>query len=364
MKKEILLVSMVIGWVGGFGSLAQAGRTDSFEFLRLPTGARTSALGGAGVAEATGLAGIQINPAGLGRIWRDEVSLSGARWIDDVDVQNLGFAHPFMAGGALAGGLTTLSYGDIPGYSPTGGSEGNVNARDTATRLGYGRNFGSRWAWGVQGTYAQEQLAGTSAHALVLDGGGLWSPARQGPLKTLTFGAAFRHWGQNPKFQGKNESLPRSLQAGVNFRPFFEGLSVSVDGLFPAGQSPSLVAGVEYWARDAAAFRVGFNGREAREGSGVTLGLGFRAWDLDVDYGYVPLGALGEIHHLGITYRFGNMAEKHYARGVVSLQSKDYAQAVIHFARAISKNPDHRRALIGLRDANALLQKQNITLTP
>lgn len=88
------------------------------------------------------------------------------------------------------------------------------------------------------------------------------------------------------------------------------------------------------------------------------MGFGFRAWDLQVDYGYVGFGALGETHHLGLTYRFGSVAEKHYERGLASLQQKDYAQAVIHFARAVSLDPNHRRALLSLREASGKLQEQ------
>jgi hypothetical protein len=361
---KYVTVALVVGLVFGVAPFVYGGRSDSFEFLRLPAGARTASLGGAGVAEATGLSGIQINPAGYGRLSRDEISFSGARWIDDVDYQTLGYAHPFLAGGALGGSLTTLNYGDIDGFDPFGGAEGNVAARDTAVRLGYGRGWGTRGAWGFQGVFAQESLAGTTARAFALDGGGLWSPVRQGPLRTLTFGASFRNWGQGPQFEETRDPLPRQVQAGVNFRPFFEGLSVSVDGLFPNGKPASLVAGMEYWARNVAAFRLGFNGNEAREGSGLTLGLGFRAWEMEVDYGFVSFGSLGEVHHMGLTYRFGNLAEKHYDRGVVSLQSQDYAQAILHFAQAISINPNHHRALVGLREANASLQKQKSKVSP
>jgi hypothetical protein len=73
------------------------------------------------VADAAGLAGTQINPAGLGRLWRDEVAFSGARWMDDVQYQTVGYAHPLVGGGAVSANLLTLDYGAIPSYSPSGG---------------------------------------------------------------------------------------------------------------------------------------------------------------------------------------------------------------------------------------------------
>lgn len=327
---------------------ARAEKAASFEFLRLPTGARTSAMGGAGVAEAKGMAGAHINPAGLGRLWRDEISLTSARWIDDAHFQSAGMAHPLALGGAVSGSILSMDYGDIAGYSPTGGAEGHVSARDAVVRLGYGRASGRRLFWGLQGAYATETLVDETDHGTAGDGGILWVPFREGPCRSLTLGGAFHNWGKGP----------HTLQAGFNARPFFESLSLSVDGQKTPGESVSLLAGGEYWARGAVALRLGYNARTAKEGSGVSFGFGFRAWDFDVDYAFIDFGALGETHHMGLTYRFGSVAEKYYERGLVSLQRKDYAHAVVHLARAVSVNPQHRRALLRLREANELFQKQ------
>lgn len=345
-------------------SSAQAQRSDSFEFLNLPASARTSAMGGAGVAEAKGWAGAQINPAGLGRLRRDEVAFSGARWVDDVQYQTAGYAHPFLDGGALSGSIATVDYGNIPSFSPTGGPAGTTGAHDAGVRLGYGRSWRDRFQWGIQGVYARENLAGESAQAVAADGGVLWTPIPTGPLRTLSVGGAFRNWGQGPRYGDKTESLPRTFQAGLTLCPWIEGASLSLDELISPNKSPSFVAGAEYWARGAVALRVGFNGREAREGSGLTMGLGFRAWDMEVDYSFIGYGALGETHHVGLTYRFGRLSEKQYELGLVSLQKKDYAEAVIHFAQSVSIDPKNRRAVEKLREANSLLQNQAKPFTP
>lgn len=335
-----------------------ARRADSFEFLNLPAGARPSAMGGAGVAEAQGWAGAQINPAGLGRLRRDEVVLSGARWIDDVQFQSAGYAHPFLEGGALSGSIVTVNYGDIASYGPTGGTQGQTGAQDTAVRMGYGGGWRDRWAWGLQGVYAQESLSGESAQAVAADGGILWSPLLFGPFRTLTVGGAFRHWGKGPRYGSETEPLPKTVQVGANFRPFLEGASVSVDGLVAPAKPLVLLLGAEYWARGTVALRCGYNGREAKEGSGLTLGFGFRAWDMEVDYSFIGYGDLGESHHVGLTYRFGRLAEKQYDLGLMSLQKKDYAEAVVHFAKSVSIDPKNPRALEKLHDANRLLQQQ------
>lgn len=334
------------------------GQTDAFEFLTFPIGARTAALGGAGVADAQGVDGSVLNPAGVGRLSRDEVTVSGARWIDDVQFQSAGYAHPFFKGGALAGSVLSVDYGDIPAYNPTGTSQGNTQAKNTVARMGYGRSFFKRFSAGAQGAYGRETLSGETADAAALDGGVLWTPARSGAFRDWSVGASVRNVGKGPSRNGSLENLPRLVQGGVTLRPFLEGASLSVDGQWRRGQSPVLLLGAEYWARGAVAVRAGYNGGESKEGTGVTLGFGFRAWDVGVDYAYVGHGDLGETHHMGLTFRFGSLAEKHYARGLENLQREDFAQAVVSFAETVRLDPRHRRALEKLRYANERLQKE------
>ena len=358
MKRPGLILGGVLGTILCFGTSIQARRSDTFEFLLLPASARTSAMGGAGVAEGKGWAGAQINPAGLGQLRRDEVTFSGARWIDDVRYQSAGLAHPFLKGGAFSGSVATVNYGEISSYDPMGLPEGDTDAHDTAVRLGYGRLLREGFSWGLQGVYAQESLSGETAQILAADGGFLWTPVLAGPLRSLSVGGAFRNWGKGPRFGDETEPLPKLVQAGVNLRPFFESVSVSIDGLLSPDKPTALVMGAEYWARGAVALRLGYNGREAKEGSGLTLGFGFRAWDMEVDYGFVGYGDLGESHHVGLTYRFGRLAEKQYELGLTRLQKKDYAEAVVHFAQSVSIDPKNRRALQKLHESNGLLQQQ------
>ena len=359
LRKNSFVLAGIVALLLCLGYTAQARRSDAFEFLRLPSGARTTALGGAGVAEAKGVAGADINPAGLGRLWRDEVTLSGTRWLEDGQYQSAGYAHPFFKGGALAVSVLSVDYGDIPGYSPTGQAGGSVSAQDLAARAGYGHAWKNRFWWGAQGIYAQETLAGDTASAVAASGGMIWSPFVSGTLRTLSIGGAFQNWGKEPEFDGASEPLPQTVQAGLNLHPFFDALSVSVDGIYGPGKPFVFVAGAEFWARGAVALRAGYNGREAKEGTGVSLGFGFRAWDLEVDYAFVGLGDLGETHHMGLTFRFGSLAEKHYARGLENLQKEDFAQAVVSFAESVRMDPSHRRALEKLRLANEKLQQEN-----
>ena len=118
------------------GASVHGRRADSFEFLTLPVGARSVALGGAGVADADGWAGSQINPASLGRLWRDEIGFTGTRWMDDVQYQAVGGAHPFLGGGAMAVTLLSIDYGSIPSFTTGRAADGTVSGGGRAVKLG------------------------------------------------------------------------------------------------------------------------------------------------------------------------------------------------------------------------------------
>lgn len=70
--------------------------------------------------------------------------------------------------------------------------------------------------------------------------------------------------------------------------------------------------------------------------SPFTYGLGFRAGGLSFDYAFAPLGDLGNTHHVGIAWRFGNPGvEVYYEKGMDDLRQEDYARAVVNFNRAL-----------------------------
>ncbi len=332
----------------------QAEAAEAFEFLRLPLAARTAALGGSGVAAADDWAGSQWNPAALGRIARGEAVFGGAKWLVESRHQALGAALPVGARGGVSLTLFSLDYGDVPAFDGAGQHMGDAQARDSLARLGYGQALTDRLWLGAAGAYAEEKLGDHRARTWAGDTGVIWSP-RQWPGGSL--GASVRNLGPGPKFDRERGELPRTYQAGASWQAFDGGLTINTDALWTDGES-SLLTGVEYWARGAVAFRAGYDGRPAKDGAGVTAGLGFRAWDLVFDYAYTAYGDLGDAHHLTLSYRFGSVAQAHYERGMAAMRRGDYARAVLHFGRAIAADPSHRRALARLKEANARLQQE------
>lgn len=341
-------------WATGW-CWAKAAGSNVFDFLSMSRGARQLAMGGSGVAVADDLYGSNLNPAALGRLWQQEISLHYTRWFQGVDYEFLGYAHPTLHLGTFAGSVFQMGYGEIQGLDASGKKTGIVQARDFMGKLSYGRPvFDSVWA-GINLKYIDEKLHTQRAQALAGDLGILYRPQWTGWLSKSSLGLSLLNLGTRPRFVSEGSDLPLTLQAGMAFRPFFEGLTLSGDLVKVRAEEISARIGVEYLAKDVVAFRTGYNSAYDL-GRGISFGFGVKAWGLQLDYAYAGFAAFGDTHHLGLTFRFGSIAEKYYERGMKALRQEDYASAIVEFGRVITLDHQHRRALLRIREANKLFK--------
>jgi len=333
-----------------------------FEFLRLVPGARQAAMGGAGTAVADDVAAVRLNPAAVGRLWRQEVSLARVNWVQNINGQSAAYALPTIGRGNFAVEAFTLDYGNIPAYNGTGQRLGSVSAGDMAARISYGFARGERWSAGATVGYAQERLHAEKAQAVFGDLGMVFKPAARGWLESFQFGAAATNIGTEPSFGAGSEPLPRLFRFGTAYRPYWEKLTVAADVLWPSHGDVSVQTGIECRA-DPLALRAGYDsGRPG--GDGLSLGLGLKVKEIDFGYAYAGFlaSSLGSTHHITLSYRFGSLAERHYQKGIEAMRREDYPLAVAEFGRALAQDPNHDRALDRLRRANTLLQEQTKSL--
>ena len=137
----------------------------------------------------------------------------------------------------------------------------------------------------------------------------------------------------------------------------FESLTVALDVEKTQGSALAVKSGIEYWTKDVLAFRLGYDSAYDL-GTGLGFGFGFKAVGVQVDYAFSDVGGLGGTHHVGISYRFGSVAESHYQNGMRYLRLGDFAKAIIEFNRALSVDHSHRRAILRIKEANERLQSR------
>lgn len=195
-----------------------AGGQSIFSFLRLPTGAQQSSVGG----ETTSLISrdlsiIHQNPALLRPHLNNQLSLS-------FTPLPAGIKQYYLAGAVYSERLTTsfaaqvqyIGYGSIAQTDPSGNQFGSFQPRDYQVQLTASRKYLEKWFYGgslqfIQSNYGAYRSSGV---AITL-GMNYYDSAKQ-----FQAGLVMKHMGvQLTSFTpGQKESLPFELQAGITKR--------------------------------------------------------------------------------------------------------------------------------------------------
>lgn len=327
--------------------------TTAFPLLQFPPDVRGLALGQTGAGRAGDAAAGAANPAVLGSVSRGEVLFSQSQWVETTKLQSVLAAVPTLDHGAGYLRVQSADFGELDGYDTTGGATGKTKAQDLLVEGAWGKRVLSEGFWlGLGVGYAQEKLGDSVTDATYLNAGGLVQLPPVGWVSDTHVGLSLQQWG--PKPDG-NTSLAQELRLGLTSQ--IQRLGVSLELRHPNGQTIRPHAGFEFAAWPTVAFRLGYAGSLAPE-SRWSYGMGFRVGELGVDYTFLPLGNLGDTHHLGLSWHFGRLLEKHLERGEEALRNELPDKAVIHFGRALAADPQNQRAMRGLREAEKQLRKQ------
>lgn len=281
-------------------------------------------MGDAFTAIADDVNALHYNPAGLGTLERQELSLMYNKFINGVTQQWAAYALPTKRFGTLALGFNMLRVEPFPAYSDQDVRIGSVDASDIAATVGYAKEVGSlkRVSLGVAGKYIRSELAGYTATAVAFDAGALVRYGRKGVYETQwRLGGGIRNIGPSMKFIEETFPLPRSMHLAVaRMAPLPHPLEdircgLSVEGVWPNDDLPYVNAGIEIRLVRELALRAGYRSNQDA-GLGISAGLGFTSlnkgfmvsWfpEISMDYAFVALGALEQVHRLSFSVRFGH----------------------------------------------------------
>jgi hypothetical protein len=207
---------------------AQFGGQRSFQFLNLPSTARSASLGGVNVSSWD--QDVQMflsNPALLDSMVDRHAGLTYQSLVADISYGTLTYVHDFETPGIWGVGIQYLNYGDFQGFDPSGTPTGSFNGSEFVLLLAYARPLGLIQL-GADLKIMASALAGYSATALLLDIGGIF----RHPEHDLTVGLTFRNMGVVlSDFTETSESeLPFDVQLGVTYRPKHMPFRLSLTG--------------------------------------------------------------------------------------------------------------------------------------
>jgi hypothetical protein len=300
---------------------APAGAQDNsvFNFLRLPTSARSAALGGAGASFLEGASSFYNNPAGLAHRTGEatstapwgmagEASLTHHEALGNLrqDVVTLGVSK---GPDAVALSFNTLYSEKIDWTDNTGALLGSFGLSDIYVGGSLARNLGSGWRLGGSAAYVSENLRGAKASTWSFGLGTRWDLQS---LKGLSLGLAVLNLGSDAQFKmtdgtpGESFSLPATVSAGATYAN-----KLGSDSRF-------LLTGEARKARDEklliqGGLEVGYSvlalrggGRVREESTDITAGLGIQAGRFHFDYAFVTFGSdVADTHRAELMVNFG-----------------------------------------------------------
>ena len=316
------------------GRKGQAG----FQFLRIPVGARETAMGNTGLASSAGASAFYWNPAGVAQLKGFEAQFSNLEWFGGVAYQQFIAASSIGSVGTMAFSIQYLSYPDIIETTEQApdGTGATFAPYDIAVGLNFSRMMTDRVAFGMNLKYLGETIAQVSASAFAVDIGLSYITNYQG----LQLGFVIQNYGTKGQFSGSGlrrfilrddgppgqtpvpvniESdeveLPSTVQMGFSFLPFKEdnmSLKLNADYVVSTFSSNRTNIGGEFGYNDMVFLRGGFfmNSDFNTDQSGqATFGAGIHYpvsdnFKLSFDYAYVTLGMLNNAQYITVGMEF------------------------------------------------------------
>jgi hypothetical protein len=293
------------------------------EFLDLGAGARSLAMGGAGVAFPGEAAAAYHNPARLAWTRRNAAEFMHASYFDNLYTYDfLGFAKPIRVGTGAALTVLYARVGDIPLTALQDparplGDDNRVMVRDLssdnelALMASVGAPGPAGWKWGGTAKLLYKGVAGKSAYGVGFDIG----LARE--FAGFALGLALRDLTGTALVwtTGRTEVIPPSVILGGAWSAKLPSLHAQLrlmadlGGRFESrGEAEAIHAGAlsidprvgaEYIISDVLALRAGMLGEN------VTAGAGISVSSINLDYAFQAHEELGNTHRvsLGLSWK-------------------------------------------------------------
>jgi hypothetical protein len=310
-------------------------------FLKIPVGARATALGSAYTTIPQDVNQMFWNPAGIARTERGtQLTFSYNDWIAGLRHMAAGVSHNLGAAGTLGVGFVSLGLGDIPAdrdvvpsflaatFTPFDtNTDATYNYNDTAVNVTWSYVFTDKLSMGTSLKYINQSIDGQGAHAYALDFGAIYHIGYRG----ARLGARINNLGNDLKFYNLGSPLPLTFSIGaaldlVTETPQGMRVTLFTDATKPQDGEQLLFTAAEIQATKYLQVRGGYkfnysgindtkkdevtkvNFETPRSEEGVTLGAGVNLpWDrykMSVDYAWTEFGILDNVHRVSFSVGF------------------------------------------------------------
>lgn len=341
--KRIFFILILFGMIvpdiyGGDDKTGEAG----FMFLKVPMGARETAMGLTGLTQSIGASAMYWNPAAISHAEGITATFSHLQHFAGIQSNYAALAIPVGDVGTFAVNLNYLSFGEIEitTVDRPNGTGVFFTPSDMAFGVGYSKQVTDRVSAGVVMKYIYSKIDLVTAGAFAFDFGFIYNTGYRG-LKLgfvmsnigpqakyegdgLTRNIAFNQWGtENSAFLNYGSEpfeLPASVNMGLSmdvFRSEQNALIMNIEQNVNNFQANRTNFGFEYGFKEMVFLRGGYTSAFNKKADytstggmgGLTLGAGLNykftdRFGVGVDYGYMNMGELDPGHRITVHFQF------------------------------------------------------------
>jgi len=214
MTRSLILVLLT---VLPLSLLAQLGGKSTYQFLTLPTSARSASLGGYAISQRDGdINLVADNPALLDSRMANHAALSYINYISDINFGYATYAREVGNTGVWSGGLQFINYGEFTEADFTGQQIGTFSAGEYALNTTYSRALDSLFQVGGSFKVIYSSFYGLQSMGLAVDMGATY----QSKNKRFTAAIVAKNFGAQviTYRKGNREPLPAEMQIGISKR--------------------------------------------------------------------------------------------------------------------------------------------------
>jgi len=228
MQSRIFLTILLICAVGFADVAAQSVSktgTTAGAFLKIPVGARSTALGGAVAASVNDPSAMRWNPAALTGIQQPTVMLDHADWLYVLRHSYLGIVLPVNGNSAVGINITALTMDDMEEttFDRQEGTGRMFGAYSYAAGVSYAVRLLPNFSLGANVKFINETIWNTSASGIAFDIGTTYVT----PFDGIVFGVGVTNFGQ--KFQMRGDDLLISSDVDRSSRGNHSNIPANLD---------------------------------------------------------------------------------------------------------------------------------------
>jgi hypothetical protein len=305
-----------------------------WQFLKLPTDARSAAMGGVKSSVSYGNANSAFNnPASASDVRGMDVQFSSMKWVADIRYNSLSFVDNLGPYGTVGVHAIYLNYGDMIrtvvgqgtdalgndlGIVPITEGLGSFTAHDLAAGLLYSRQITEYLQVGGTVRYLEQQIDDAKMRSWALDIGTMYKTGI-GSLRISMLGKNFGADGQYLSYEGRLAQAPAKVKMPMMFifgvaydvlemsKESEHRLTVAAEYVKPNDGPDKFNLGIEYFAMSNIYVRGGYRFNYNEESFTLGFGLEYSVSDdmlLKADYAYARVGRFSSVSMFTLGFGF------------------------------------------------------------